>query len=556
MKKNINRRNFIKISSVAAIGSAAFLSGTGFGKSSELKQTRVITWGAPGGDVLTSADYDVTLKSNGNAWKPYVNYSFNRSVDKSIDKERKYLKNAFLELHANQYVRPQDDNDTYAHSWAHFDFEGGPVDVEVKISKNVEGLELPLKSCGIFPLELGIECKIVGSDTVSFTLEKPAKIAIVPNYLQALEKIKTSDTMKVLDGYRNPLFLFARSPEKNIPDKNALGTLVVKPGQMYSPADFDKATLIYFEPGVHEYSFFNDADDFNYINLKTGQTMYLAGGSYVYGHVSSKIKQPVNDMPLIFGRGTLSGLRTVWTGVPYVTTQIRNVRLDGINVTDQHDHLSHSKSPFRDIAVVGAWHGNTDGVTVEGPAIDSFTGWHVDDCFVMAADTNLKFRGSARIRNYTIWQLANSEPFWIADSNDSYVDGVYVICFNKIAPVMSADPGQIVNFQVPVSSNMKNITVKNLFCEAPFTTRLFLLQSNYTGAGSAYKNILFENIIINTPKILMKSPVGRKDEKCSPFGKITFRNLVINGRKVTNENCTDYFKLLPGVTTGKEINFE
>ena len=34
------------------------------------------------------------------------------------------------------------------------------------------------------------------------------------------------------------------------------------------------------------------------------------------------------------------------------------------------------------------------------------------------------------------------------------------------------------------------------------------------------------------------------------------QNLVINGVRVTNANCRDYFELLHGVTPGKELVFE
>ena len=33
-------------------------------------------------------------------------------------------------------------------------------------------------------------------------------------------------------------------------------------------------------------------------------------------------------------------------------------------------------------------------------------------------------------------------------------------------------------------------------------------------------------------------------------------DLVINGVRVTNSNCRDYFELLHGVTSGKELVFE
>jgi hypothetical protein len=552
----INRRKFIRTTSLVTAGSLVALSFDGHASSASLPEPGVTTWEGPGGDVLSSTDYLLTLKQGREHWKPFVYYSYNRSVDKVVDPEGRYLKHGFLNLHANQYIDPQLNKDTYAHSWAYFDFSGAPVEVTLKISKGVEGIDLPLKSCGIFPQHLGIKCRIIADDTIRFLMDKPAKIAIIPNHLQAVEKIIQSGQAGVHEGYRNPFFLFAREPETEIPDREALDTLVVKPGDQYGPQDFMKAKTIWFEPGVHDYSKYNSGDPDHYIDLITGQTLYLAGGSYVYGHVSSKIKIPVGNMPVMKGRGTMSGEKNAWSGIPYVTTEVRNVRLEGIHLTDPNNHISHSNSPFKDVAVVGAWHGNTDGQTVDGPDGDPFTGWHSDNCFVMAADTNLKFRGSSRIRNYTVWQLANAEPLWIANSWDSLLDGLHVICYNKIVAESSKNPGQVINIHIRESGNFRNIKTMNVHCEAPFVTKLFLVESANKSDAVSYDNIVFENITVNTPKILFKSTVGNKSNDCAPFGEVIFRNLVINGRKVTNGNCLEYFALLEGVTVGKEVKFE
>ena len=45
----------------------------------------------------------------------------------------------------------------------------------------------------------------------------------------------------------------------------------------------------------------------------------------------------------------------------------------------------------------------------EIPASEPYRGWHVDDCFVMAADTNLKVGGPARV-NRCSWRAASAPP--------------------------------------------------------------------------------------------------------------------------------------------------
>jgi hypothetical protein len=557
MSRKYNRRKFIKLSTAAVAGGVGALSGINYSCSSITSRSEVIVWDGPGKDVLESPDYEVTLKRDGNIWKSFTYYSYNKSVDKFIDdKEGKYIKLSFLGLHSKEYISPENDRDTFAHSWTYFDFAGGPVDVEVKVLKPFYGLTLPLKSCGVFPSSLAIESHIIGENIIRFSLAKPAKIAVVPNHLEALEKLKNVELKQTFEGYRNPLFLFARAPETNVPSKTAQGTLVVKPGQSYGVDDFTNAGTIYFEAGVHDYSQYNPDDHYHYIQLKTGQMVYLAGGAYVYGVFCSDIKGPISKMPVIRGRGTFSGDKQLWTGTPNIQTLERNVCLEGIHITDPHNHISHSISPVKDVAVVGAWHGNTDGIGRDVLIADPYTGWHCDDCFVMAADTNLAAGGSGRIRNHTIWQLNNAEPLWLRRVNGSIVDGMEIIAFNKWG-VSGPNPGQVVNFFADERRGPnKDLVLRNVRIEAPFIPRLFLLSSDYKGEKQAYDNVLFENIIVNTPYIHFKSPIGLLNVNSSSFGKVVFRNLVVNGTKVTSGNYNDYFELLAGVSVGKEVVFE
>lgn len=511
-------------------------------------EVQVTTWEGPGGDVAASADYEVTVKSGEKTWKPFTYYSYARAVDKLLDAEGKYIKLGFLAVHSNEYKRPEENKDTYAHSWTSFDFAGGPVEVEVRIKRPLHGLTLPLRSCAILPSTYGIKGQVTGDNTIRFTLSKPAKIAIVPNPVQALEKLKSVEAKQAFEGYRNPLFLFARAPETDVPNKNAPGTLVLKPGRAASVEEFAKAKVIYFEPGVHDYSQFNPADPNHYLTLLAGQTAYLAGGAYVYGVFGADKKHAaISEMGLLRGRGTMSGAKQRWSDVPYFTTLERGVRLDGIQITDPHNHISHSSAPVRDVAVVGAWHGNTDGFTREVPASESYKGWHVDDCFVMAADTNLKVGGIARVRNYTVWQLNNAEPLWIRNPDGCTVDGLQVIAYNNWPS------RQTINIS---RGTAKNSVFKNITVEAPFVPLLFLMPVGDEGKGPVYDNVLFENVTVNTPHIARKSPFGAQADGGARAGKVVFRNLVINGKKVTAQNCGEYFDILKGVTAGKEIVFE
>ena len=127
MIANCRSRTLLKLSAAAIVAGAVCLSGITVGHAADVAGTQVIVWDGPGGDVTASADYEVTVRSGGQAWKPFTYYSYNRPYDKLLDPEGKYIKLSFLGLHSNEYKRPETNRDTYAHSWTHFDFAGAPL---------------------------------------------------------------------------------------------------------------------------------------------------------------------------------------------------------------------------------------------------------------------------------------------------------------------------------------------------------------------------------------------------------------------------------------------
>jgi hypothetical protein len=549
MNMKYNRREFVKLSTLAIAGTAALIPGTSFGRPET--KSDIMIWDIPGGDFLRSPDYEVTLRKNGRIWKPITLFSKWKMVDKIIDHEGegKYIKLGFGEVQSSEYISPENNLDTYAHSWAYFDFSDGPVEVEVKVLWPFLGLTLPLESCEVYPSSLGIKCTVEKGNIMRFALHKPAKIAIVPNSKLALKKLEELEPKRALEGYRNPLFLFARNPESIIPSKKAEGTLIVKPGEKYGPAEFKRAKTIYFEPGIHDYSKYNPDDPNHYIYLKTGQTVYLPGGAFLYGIFNSDIEKPLSDMPLVRGRGIMSGDKQRWTASGSFYTPVKHTCLDGIHIFEPHNHVTHGLSYFKDVAVVGAWHGNTDGIGKNVPIDDPYNGWHADECFCMAGDTNLALGGFGRVRNHTMWQLGNAEPLWIHASQNSIADGIFVIAYNKIKK-----RGEAINYALNKRNAYGNkVKVSNVVIDAPFINRIINVTSSPTSNDIVFEDVLFENVTVNTPFIKEKSFVGLIECNGGNFGKVIFRNFVINGVRVTNENFGEYFEMFGGVSIGKEI---
>jgi hypothetical protein len=127
-----------------------------------------------------------------------------------------------------------------------------PMEIELRAGFDVRWVEVRPKSAGIVP--------VIGADhaTVRFTIKNPAPVTVEFN-----------------DDLKHVLHLFAYAPEKDAPAPDA-------------------PNVRYFGPGLHEPGL---------IELKDGETLYLAPGAWVKGNVRSIGTRNV----AIRGRGVLDG---------------------------------------------------------------------------------------------------------------------------------------------------------------------------------------------------------------------------------------------------------
>ncbi len=149
--------------------------------------------------------------------------------------------------------------------FAYFDMDG-EVTVKIKTKQPLSFVDVRPKSYGVVPL--------VEGNTVSFPLTKPQQLSIE------------------FDGdLHRALHLFASPLESEAPN-------------------LDDPGVIYFGPGVH-----NPGT----ITLQSNQTVYLAGGAYVYGIVRGEGVENV----CVRGRGILSAAKSPW---PLGGFQVKNCR--------------------------------------------------------------------------------------------------------------------------------------------------------------------------------------------------------------------------------------
>lgn len=234
------------------------------------------------------------------------------------------------------HQRPLDQ--TELASFAYWDMSG-PVTVQVSAMR-------PFQSVAVRPTSRGIRAKIKGQ-LITFQLTQPDQLTVE------------------LDGMHHALHLFADPPETSAPN----------------PSD---PNVLYFGPGVHRPGL---------INLRSGQTVYVAGGAVVYAAIHGVSLTGVR----IFGRGILDNSefpRNPRVGSIWLTNST-DVRIEGVILRDASQWglacFGCRNVTISRIKEIGFWRYNTDGidicnsqdVTISGSFVRSF-----DDSIVLKGENS------------------------------------------------------------------------------------------------------------------------------------------------------------------------
>jgi glycosyl hydrolase family 28 len=254
----------------------------------------------------------------------------------------------------------------------------GEVEVEVESARD-------FREAVVRPLSRGISLEVEGR-TLRFTLSAPGYLSVE------------------LDGdIRRPLFLFADERETDIPD----------------PADPD---VIFFEGGkVH---------DAGIIEMRSGQTLYLAEGAVVRGAVLAENAENV----CIRGRGVLDGTAYREPGVKRVRmvslVRCTNVRLEGITVFNSP---SWSVVPagcrgvrVRNVKIV-TWGPCCDGFDIVGSedvTVEDCFARTKDDCVAVKAVSYHDVSGDSDVRNVRVENCV----FWNAEWGNAIEIGYETRC--------------------------------------------------------------------------------------------------------------------------------
>jgi hypothetical protein len=533
---------------------------------------QVWTYDFPGGEQFSSPDYKVTIEQADLKYPSFVHYSY------GLDEYQKYIVNNSNLLPSGAPVT-FNNRGTESHSAAKFSFSG-TIKVIVTIKKNAKHISLPLKSAKILPSSYNIPCQIINDSTITFTLDRPEKLAVMANYDQAwsvfeqraighipiqnwesdfnTEISKTSYhgnnlLPSFIECYKNPLFILALPPETNVPAKTAAGTLVVNPGDVITQTLLDQYQTVWFAPGIHDLSRMGSTPRYQVI-VNPGQTIYLEGGSYVFARFR---KNSTTGKVALKGRGVVSGSKHHWSSslgahISHIDTII------GITLTDREAFGVDNSHYIKDVTLLGGWHGNTDGLDFSDDCV-------IQNCFLQAFDDNLKLNNNTHAKHVVIWQMENAHSIMVKEMRD---DITFANCIVEDVDILAnlrpvyGDQWSRLNGACLASCNGRNIQINNFIfrdirIESPYINRVFSffnLDTNQPYAASWLANapssearhtringIIFENITVTSPLILERSLLG--SDYSNSMSNLSFINININGTVVNEENKDVYFEI-------------
>jgi hypothetical protein len=365
----------------------------------------------------------------------------------------------------------------------------------------------------IRPQSAGIKAKVIGNK-IEFDMTSPKKLCLELN-----------------ENLSYPLFIFANPIEINPPKPNDHG-------------------VTYFGPGIH---------DAGKIELKSNETVYVAGGAIVKGYFTALNATNIK----IIGRGIMDAHENKTTMI--LMKDCKNVVVDGIIIVDQPEmnwttsYWSCDSTLIKNIKIMAGDHWANDGIDIV--SCQHFT---VDDCFVKCYDdcvvvkalhTNRREAKDVKIMNCLLWDI-HAHAIQIGPELDApEVSSVLVKNCDLIHPnQIDKNAGSSGYFYCGTlgilngdDCDVFNIRYEDIRIEdatAKLVTLLIMkTQYNRTKTLGKIHDIYFKNIQVVDGKFVPSEIISYgidyfyKASDIKPgqlIENITFENLVILGKVITN----------------------
>ena len=398
-------------------------------------------------------------------------------------------------------------------SFTQFDFDGAPVEVTV-----TKQYGTPAHDVRITPSRYGIEIVRFDGRSVTFRLESPEYVSV---------RFVCDDNTDEFNNIKNGMMVFADRPQEFIPDTNAKGVTVYRPG-----CDLANAQTVYFVPG--EYHLQNDIPNGSLL-LHDDQSIYLAGGAYVYGMVNGTASYNAR----IFGRGIISGYQHEFhydgqrqliemdpDNYRLNLDRGRNHTIEGVTFLESVNHtlVVPDYSLVKDVKFI-AWACNNDGLR-------SGNGCVIDHVFMKLCDDYFYGTNDALITRCVLWPMFNGAVLQLGWGNrGSGNSGTRFINNDIINPEwdwIGSNTGFIAS-QLKPDAKIHNITVEDLHIDGDINALVALDFATIEGDTYNY--------------------TGR-------IGDITLRNVELNGRQIWwgSRGWDDYERLETQLSRDYNIN--
>lgn len=429
-----------------------------------------------GKDVTTIDDYAVRVRQADGPWQPVDVYPVKvQRVNPTAESAGNTVETA---------------------SMAYFDFDGGPVDVEIVPRRGGAP-----ESVRVRPLSYGIAHSLSG-DTIRLTLERPCNLSVEVN----------GDIFHNLHLFANPI------------DANRPSAKVLRNRKKHS-------RLMYFGPGVHRLA--GDT-----LRVPSGTTVYVDGGARVMG---SLIADGVSDVNF-FGRGEV---HPEGRGEGVYIKNSRRVKADGIIVTQIPVGGSDSVS-VTNVKSISSY-GWGDGMNVFASDNVSYDGVfcrNSDDCTTVYA-TRKGFSGGCRnitMRNSTLWADV-AHPVMIGlHGNAEGCDTIQNLLYQNL-DILDHQERQI-DYQgcmaISCGDNnlVRDVTFDNIRVEdfrrgQLVNIRIFFNKKYCAAPGLAIENVLFKDVTYNGSNAEMSVICGY--DAGHRVSGVTFENLTINGLRISDD---------------------
>ncbi len=408
-------------------------------------------------------------------------------------------------------------------AYAIFDFEGAVTvraTLKSRLLDNLDGLK-------VRPLALAIKPRIAGN-TVEFTLDRPGDVTLDPDGTGLCV-----------------LHLFTNRPETDIPRQDDPG-------------------VRYFGPGVH---------DVEALELKAGQTLYLAGGAVLRPcparlrlphkkrhytgeayYAATTAIQATGDNITIRGRGIVSGERGLPAGRRFGLFQgsrMKNLRMQGVVFTRATGWtlLMHDcrDSLLERVRVLG-YFTNSDGI-----CLHSCRDCTVTNCFIHTADDCYEVKSKGRgivLEKSQVWCDAGT-TMGVCHEIDGLVTDVtwrdmtvlhYTYRYNPYEGITSRGA---IFIHPAMGGTVRNVRFENITVERCASMRPLIVVYNVKEPKesvhffpdrpfSAIEGVVFEKIRasgVANPEILIMDQSGERR-----IQDIVFKDVIINDRPLTEKD--------------------